>query len=736
MRSSNLDATSNKQTYWDLLAADAIDKEGTRVLASFGIQITLSIRIGVIVSDHSSQFEVDRRTFIQLLSLSAASAMTPMPAFATIESAHAPEHAALHELSPTAVQPNGWLRLYLEKQAAELGSNLPKVSWPFTAPYWKGEEEAPRKWWPWEQVAYWIDGATRLALVLRNDSLLNQTQGIMQYTLDHADDDGYLGPSKLKTLDDGYGRWPHTVFFRGLAALADGKNIPEIAPAIQKHFLADKMSYGAPPRNVTNVENILWCYGKTGDPQLLTLAEKAWEKYSQNAAGAEHCDLSPDRVYFDTSINAHGVDYIEAAKQPAILYMHTGKPEYLKFALAAQRRIFDHHMLIDGVPSTSEWYRTTTALDSHETCDIADHSWSWGYMLMATGDGIWGDRIERACFNGGFGAIKKDWKALQYFSSPNQVLATLGSDHNFPGLKSCGGGMMAYQPNPGQATACCAGNVHRLFPNYTLRMWMKEAHGGLAAALYGPSTIRANVGLDSHEVEVIEETDYPFSEEIRFRIRTRGPVEFSLFLRMPAWCPAPAIKINADLIAALKIVNGFAEVRRTYRDGDAITLTLPMKTTVTRWPQGGIGIERGPLVYSLPIKENWSSVVRPRFSTEQFPCWEATPASAWNYGMALASTDLDSLVKFTQSAMTTDPWVDPPLSLTVPMRMIEDWTLYTSQEKPALQFTPPLPGPGRGTISDRVEAVRLVPYGATHLRLTIFPELLPTSRTTKRNQKG
>jgi hypothetical protein len=75
-------------------------------------------------------------------------------------------------------------------------------------------------------------------------------------------------------------------------------------------------------------------------------------------------------------------------KLPAILYLYTGKDEYLKFALAAERRIFDHHMLIDGIPSSTEHYRTVTSLDSHETCDIADHTWSWGYMLMVTGDAI------------------------------------------------------------------------------------------------------------------------------------------------------------------------------------------------------------------------------------------------------------------------------------------------------------------------------------------------------------
>lgn len=676
----------------------------------------------IIMCEFLDQREIKRRDFLQLMLMASAAAIATRGGVAFAESVGIASHAALSPLAPGAVRVGGWLELYLRKQADELGSKLPQVSWPFTAAYWSGEEEAPKMWWPWEQKAYWVDGATRLALVLDDKELLGQTQAIIEYTLSHANADGYLGPQKLKALGDGYGRWPHEVFFRGVSAYADGKGDPEIAAALKKHYLADTVKYGAAPRNVTNVESILWSYERTGDPRLLALAERAWADYAKDAAGASHGDLSPDKVYFDTAINAHGVDYIEAAKQPAILYLYTGKPEYLQFALAAQRRIFDHHMLIDGIPSTSEWYRTTTALDSHETCDIADHAWAWGYLLMATGDGIWADRIERGCFNAGFGAIKKDWKGLQYFSCPNQVLATMTSNHNFPGLSECGGSGMAYQPNPGERTACCGGNVHRIFPNYALRMWMNDAHGGIAAVLYGSSSVKAALGAERQEVEIVQQTDYPFSEEIHFTIRTAKPVAFPFSLRIPGWCDAPRIQVNGEVVA-LKVQKGFAVVQRAFHDGDRITLTVPMKLAVTRWPQGGIGIEHGPLVYSLPIQEVWTSVIHPEFSTKEFPGWEANPASAWNYGMSLTPAPVEAQVKFVRRPMTKDPWVDPPVSLMVPLRRIEDWTFYTSVEKPGVRFTPPLPVVAESKVSDVMEEMVLVPYGATHLRLTIFPEL-------------
>lgn len=674
--------------------------------------------------------EWNRREFLRLAVLSSA---MMLGGASSLQAEVAATHAKLRELGPGEVRPEGWLLSMLQKQAAELGSKLPEVSVPFTGAFWAGDEDyTPRKpgqeWWPWEQKGYWIDGATRLALVLGDERLLEQVGQAIQYTLHHADQDGYLGPQKFKEPKADYHRWPQSIFFRSLIACADapspvlGLTSESIVQAMRKHYLNDAASYGAPERNIINIESILWCYGRTGDPRLLALAEEAWPEYMKKAGDPEFGDFTPQRIYADTPIKSHGVTYAETVKLPAILYLYTGKAEYLRLSEAAERRIFDHHMLIDGIPSTSEHYEGITALDLHETCDIADHTWSWGYQLMATGDAIWADRIERACFNAAPGAIKSDWKGLQYFSCPNQFLATLNSDHHPQGH---GGSMMAYQPNPGKRVACCGGNVHRILPNYAIRMWMQDTDGGLSAVLYGPSNVKATVGKDRVPVEIEQTTNYPFDEQIHFKVTAARAVTFPLSLRIPRWCQEPQLLINGKPAASQPNAKGFLVVQRRFEPGDAITLTLPMKIAFSRWPDGGVGLEHGPLVYSLPIKTKWNTVIEENYSTAEYPSWEARPASDWNYGLLLNEAEPTKGIDFHRKLQSPDsnPWIDLPVTLSVPARKIESWQLRVSEKDPAQKFTPALPPLHTSKLSDTVERVTLVPYGTTELRVTIFPEL-------------
>jgi DUF1680 family protein len=476
---------------------------------------------------------------------------------------------------------------------------------------------------------------------------------------------------------------------------------------------------------------MLWLYEKTGDDRILKYAQEVYAEYNKVHSSD---DTSVESMLSNRRSICHGVSYNEISKLGAVMYIYTGNKKLLDATINAYRKLDRDQMLIDGVCSSAEALLGKDPLDSHETCDIADYMWSNGYLLMATGSTEYADKIERACFNAAPGAVRSDFKGLQYFSCPNQVIADKTSNHN---LYVKGHAWMSFRPNPG--TPCCPGDVNRIMPNYAARMWMSSGNGNIAAVLYGPSRVNAKAGCEKKEITIVEDTSYPFSDRIDFQIRTDAPVEFNFSMRIPGWCKEAKVLLNGHKQDLAANSGSFIHLKRIFSNNDRITLILPMSLQLSHWPYEGIGIERGPLVYSLRICEDWRIDHEDNRSTEDFPAWNLYPASPWNYALAVSEKNLEEAVKIIHHQVSPEPWsIDTaPIELKVPARRVSGWKIERNKSDTALidtregkkyikvrgNFTPQLPDPsGLGKrLRKRMETVSLVPYGCTKLRISIFP---------------
>jgi hypothetical protein len=659
-----------------------------------------------------------------------------------------PRHATYSELPLSSIEPLGWLKAYLEKQRDGLTGHLDETGgFPFNTYGWAGPGISPDDSYAYEQTGYWVDGMMRCAHLLRDVPLIEKASTQTRYVLDHPDADGYLGPSLLKRTT----RWPHVVFFRALCAQGSATGDSRIPTAIRRHFLASPYPY-LDYREACNLEAVLWAYQRTGDPALIELAEELYRKFERSAevnggaSPATYCDGKPSEV--------HGATYNELGKLGALLYMHTGNRAYLDVSIAAYKKLDDFHMLVDGVHSSSERMRDVTPLESHETCVISDYTWSLGYLLMATGDAEYADKIERACFNAAPGAVTEDFTALQYFSSPNQVVAAHNTNHNvyFRGDRT-----MAYAT--AHIAACCPGNVNRAMPNFASRLWMEDGNNGLVAALYAPSKVTYRVGAAQQEVTIAEQTRYPFSDQIVFVMNMKAETEFAFTVRVPRWCDKPRVMINGQPLNQTVKPGTFVRIFRTFRDGDEVRVFLPQETRATTWPSQGIALERGPIVYSLRIQEEWESLekrvgaaigllgvynLQPRFPG--LIGHNVYPKSPWNYALDVDPEQLNSMVQVRDHEWSDErPWSAsaPPMTLEVPACRVTGWdfekpteiTLEGNGDDPGsvhlsdnllrrkgdFLFTPPLPARISGT-SPR-ERVTLVPYGCAKLRMTVFPRV-------------
>ncbi|HSV16345.1 MAG TPA: beta-L-arabinofuranosidase domain-containing protein [Tepidisphaeraceae bacterium] len=617
-----------------------------------------------------------------------------------------PYHGVFTEAAPTSIQPQGWLAEILHRQVTGLATHHAASGYPYDTCLWTGKigkgGDSPywKPWWPYEQTGYLVDGLERLGLLTNDPQVSAEAAANIRYILDHPAADGSLGPDHI-----GPTNWPHAVVFRAIEAAYAAHPDPAIPEALRRHYLSRPADYGI-GRDVCNVESILWTYAHTGDERLLTLAQRTYDNFNHTKAATTLPSLANAR-----KIVEHGVTFNETAKLPALLYLYTGDRALLDATVNAYEKIDRDHMLASGMHSAEERLDGQDAWGYTEVCDISDYTWSVGYLLMSTGDATWADHIERAVFNAGLGAITKDFKAHQYFSSPNQVVATNGI------CKRYNPNRLAYRA--GHDVQCCSGNVERFLPNYALRQWMQNADGGVAAVMYGPS--RFSTTIDGQAVTIDEQTDYPFSETITFVVHVAKPAAFGLSLRLPGWTKNPSVAVNDQPLTNAEQPGQFTTIRRTFNDGDKIVLKLPMPIVIHHWPHDTASIERGPLVFSLKIGES-ATPVQDATMQPGFPAWDKRPASPWNCALAISDGGSEQL-QLVSKPTNGFPFDigHSPIELQAPARVITNWKLTDNGGNPGFPTSPQL--------ADEVERVTLVPYGSTCLRLTVFPTVAPTERT-------
>ncbi|MFC7497610.1 beta-L-arabinofuranosidase domain-containing protein [Enterovirga sp. GCM10030262] len=99
------------------------------------------------------------------------------------------------------------------------------------------------------------------------------------------------------------------------------------------------------------------------------------------------------------------------------------------------------------------------------------------------------------------------------------------------------------------------------------------------------------------------ETAYPFGEEVALSIADLAqPSDFAIALRVPGWCEGARLSVNGES-EPLAAKDGYATVRRIWRDGDRVTLNLPMnlRAEPTVDDPSTIALLHGPVVLAADL---------------------------------------------------------------------------------------------------------------------------------------
>ena len=303
-------------------------------------------------------------------------------------------------------------------------------------------------------------------------------------------------------------------------------------------------------------ENLFNSYELTGEKQFLDMARL----------------YLLDREYFDPLARnenlrpgKHAYSHVIALSSAAKAYESLGDPKYLEAIRNAWKMLSEAQEYASGGWGPKEAFvephqgRLAASLgatrDHFETpCGCYAHTKLARYLLRFTGEGQYGDGLERVLYNTILAAKDPGGDGEYFYYSDYQALARKGYyKRKWP---------------------CCAGTLLQTVADYPIDIYFRSADA-IWVNLFTPSEVRWKTG--GVPVKLVQQTSYPDADSIELRVRTAAPVDFAVKVRIPSWLSGPPeILVNGRSFETAPD-HGFAAIRRRWKNNDVIELRLPFK---------------------------------------------------------------------------------------------------------------------------------------------------------------
>lgn len=537
------------------------------------------------------------------------------------------------------IQPDGWIKTIMVQDisvgfVAKLDSLVPQIfnddlyasaqrksltdipnagNMKLTGADW----EISMQWWNSETQGNWWDGYVRNAYMTRNEIAMAKADQFANRILASQDSDDYIGiygkDLRYNHEGDNGELWSQATLFRTLLGYYELNGRKEVLQAVEKAMDLTMRRYNQNAASPFKVKNDFGgvshglvltdvcetLYRLTGEKKYNDYAVYLYREFSKYPIDKQWNDVSYNRLIArDSLFTGHSVHTYEHLRSLLLAYNLTGYPELQEAYNNALYKL-SYCLLPGGAGFGDEWIlgkKANADSTAAEYCGMLELRNFYLSALQKTGLVEFADKAERLTFNDMQGTRSGDGKGITYCKTDNCIVLNGKSPHSdFKAVDV----RYKYSPTHADAAVCCNPNYGRNFPYYVGNMWMKAADG-FAAVLYGPVTVTST--YRGEPVKIVEQTNYPFSDEIDFSVTVEKETEFTIYLRKPGWSKKVSV---ASPGASVKEENGFYVIRKKWKTGDVIHLAVENEIQTEQTFDHQITLQRGAFVYAfnIPFRE-------------------------------------------------------------------------------------------------------------------------------------
>jgi len=276
----------------------------------------------------------------------------------------------------------------------------------------------------------------------------------------------------------------------------------------------------------------------------------------------------------------HGNTQVPKIQGHLARYIYTGDKIDGDAARFFWDSVVNHHSFATGGHGKEEYFGPPDMLSDRidgrtaETCNV--------YNMI---------KMTRRLF-----ALQPDIKYAEFHERAlfNHILASIDSaDGRTCYMVPVGRGVQHEYQRMFQSFTCCVGSGMESHALHGDGLYY-ESGDKLWVNLYAPSTAR----WEAAGVDLTMETDFPEGESASLKFTLKAPKQFILALRRPSWAgDGFTVKVNGQAVKAPTKPGSYIEVKRRWKSGDTVAVTLPKTLRLEPTPDNArvAAIMWGPL---------------------------------------------------------------------------------------------------------------------------------------------